>query len=85
MNVSASTSGTWTIGMNINVEALKSFGAGGSRQQPTNGNYSNTGNVLFMATGDGYYEAQLSKKRSKERGGHEGKNINEIKENKNGD
>ena len=56
MNVSASTSGTWTIGMNINVEALKSFGAGGSRQQPTNGNYSNTGNVLFMATGDGYYE-----------------------------
>lgn len=53
MNVTASTNGTWTIGMNINVEALKSFGAGGSRQQPTNGNYSNTGNALFSIKGDG--------------------------------
>ena len=55
MNVKASSTGTWTIGMNLNVEALMSFADGGSRQQPTNGDYSATGNALFSVNGDGYY------------------------------
>lgn len=55
MNVTASSAGTWTIGMNLNVDALMSFGQGGSRQQPTNGDYSKTGNALFSVKGDGYH------------------------------
>lgn len=55
MNVNASSTGTWTIGMNLNVDALMSFADGGSRQQPTNGDYSKTGNALFSVVGDGYH------------------------------
>ena len=56
MNVTASSTGTWTIGMNLNVEALMSFGKDGSRAQSTYGDdYSQAGNELFSVKGDGYY------------------------------
>ncbi|MBR5876167.1 MAG: hypothetical protein IKZ10_04955 [Akkermansia sp.] len=56
MNVKASSTGTWTIGMNLNVDALMSFGQGGSRAQSTYGDdYSQAGNALFSVKGDGYY------------------------------
>ena len=53
MNVTASTNGTWTIGMNINVEALKNLPKG---TPMSNGNtdYSKTGNPLFSVQGSGY-------------------------------
>lgn len=56
MNVTASSTGTWTIGMNLNVDALMSFADGGSRAQSTYGDdYSQAGNALFSVKGDGYY------------------------------
>lgn len=59
MNVTASSTGTWTIGMNLNVDALMSFGEGGSRAQSTyDGDYSTSGNALFSVKGDGYYSSE---------------------------
>ncbi|MBR5213190.1 MAG: hypothetical protein IKV92_02915 [Akkermansia sp.] len=59
MNVKASSTGTWTIGMNLNVDALMSFGQGGSRAQSTYGDdYSQSGNALFSVNGDGYYSSE---------------------------
>lgn len=45
MNVSASTTGTWTIGMNLNIEALRNL--------PKDTNYSDNGQKLFTITGNG--------------------------------
>lgn len=51
MNVSASATGTWTIGMNLNMEALRNL--------PTDNDYSDNGKALFTFTGSGNYHTTL--------------------------